>query len=89
MNLKNFETIFAFWKCDVNMAIKTTWAKERLIKHINTVGSGDNNYTRFIIKTIHLDENLVECLFILTTCTTSGITLMCDSVNLIDKDDAW
>ena len=89
MDLKDFETIFAFWKRDVNMTIKTTWAKERFIKHINTVGSGDNNYARFIIKTIHLDENLVKCLFILTTCTTSGITLMCDSVNLIDKDDAW
>ena len=89
MDLKNFETIFAFWKCDVNMTIKTTWTKECLVKHINTVGSSNNNYARFIIKTIHLNEDLIESLFVLTTCTASSITLMCDSINLIDEDNAW
>ena len=31
MNFKNFETIFAFWQSDVNMAIKTTWAKQGFV----------------------------------------------------------
>lgn len=88
MDIKDFDTLFEGWFADVDFAVKSPWPHQRRIEDVRTVGRCDDNYTTFIIKTIHLCEYLVEglLLFLMAACrpATSFLT---DCIDLIDKDD--
>ena len=87
MNIENLKTVFALGQSNINVAVKTTRAKQGFVEHVDPVGSSNNNYTGIIIKTVHLDQNLVESLLIFATSATASVTLMSNGINFIDKDD--
>ncbi len=44
----------------------------------------------FPIKTIHFNQQLVQCLFpLIMSATHTGTTLATDCIDFIDKDDGW
>src|SRR5579872_992609 len=69
-------------------AVKTTGAQQCLVKSIGSVRRGNDYYRLSSIKTIHLDEQLVQCLFALIIGVDAGAALSTNGVNLVNEDDA-
>ena len=76
------------WNND--LAIKTARTLQRRVKYIRTVGCCDHNNGLVAFKTIHFNQQLVQCLLTLIIATAqTGTTLTADSINFINKDDTW
>ena len=90
VNLKNCLTAFQIWGFYSHLAIKSTWAQKRRIKHIWSVCSGNNNQISVVIEAIHLYKQLIKSLLalIVTACHTTSAAAS-NSVNLVNKDDCW
>ena len=74
---------------DDNPAIKAARAKQGRIEHVGAIGRRHQDDAVIGLKTIHLDEKLVERLlaFVMTTAET-GTAMASDCIDLIDKNDA-
>src|ERR1700722_878182 len=89
MDFENLITSFNIGKIDDNPAIKSAWAQQRFIENIRTVCRSDQNDPFIGIKTIHLDEKLIERLFsFIMPAANSRSSMTSDSIDLIDKNDA-
>src|SRR5215813_9382069 len=72
------------------LPVETTGAQQCTIQYIRAVGSGQYNDPRICSKTIHFNQQLVQCAFpfiiahhyILSSCTANRIYL-------INKYDTW
>ena len=88
----HFEYLFSpanIRQANNNLTVKPSWSQQCWIKHIGTVSCGNNNNAVVGFKTVHLYQQLVECLFALVVATTkTGTTMPPHGINLIDKDDA-
>mmetsp|Transcript_16224 Transcript_16224/g.34085 ORF Transcript_16224/g.34085 Transcript_16224/m.34085 type:complete len:284 (+) Transcript_16224:771-1622(+) len=74
---------------DGDLPIKTSRTQQGLIQNVNTVSSRDGNDSRVSVETIHLNQNLVNCLFALVVSTSkSRATLTTDRIDFINEDDA-
>ena len=72
-----------------NLAVKAPRTQKRAVQHVWTVGRCDHDHAVIDVKTVHLDQQLVQGLFTLIVTTAhAGSTLTTDRVNLVDKDNA-
>ena len=76
------------WYCD--LAVKTARTQQCRVQNITAVGRRHDDHAFIGLKTIHLDQQLVERLFtFVIAATVTGTTGPTDSVNLVDKYDTW
>src|SRR5712671_2888220 len=69
--------------------VKAAGAQQRGIKHIRTVGGGNQDHAVIRFEAVHLDQKLVERLFALVVSTAEASAAMAaDSIDLVDEDDA-
>src|SRR5450755_1541766 len=89
MHLQNLQATTDVGLVQHDAAIETTRTQQRLIEHIGTIGRGYDHDVRLLIKTIHLDEELVQRLLALVIAARTGIaTLATNGVNLINEENA-
>ena len=89
MHLKDLLTSTDVRKADHNLAVKSTWTQQCLVKNIWAVGCCNDDDTIIHIKTIHLNEQLVQRLLTLVmTATETRATLATNRINLINENDA-
>ena len=84
------------------MTIETTWTGESFVERLGEVGSGDDDDAFRLLKSVKLDQQLVECLLHVMLVISApftrgtaareshlifGASLAADSIQLIDKDD--
>src|SRR5690606_2342410 len=76
-------------QADHHLTVKTARTQQSGVQYVRTVGSSNDQYALAGFKTVHFNQQLVECLFalIVTTAQTST-TLTAHGVNFVDKDDA-
>ena len=73
---------------DRNLTVKTTGTQQRRIQNVGTVGGGDQDDRLALLKTVHLDKQLVERLLALVvTAAQTSSTLTSHGIDLIDEDD--
>ena len=73
---------------DRHLAVKTAGTQQRRIQNVRTVGGGDQDDRLALLKTVHLDQQLVERLLALVVAAAqAGSALTSHSIDLIDKDD--
>ncbi len=71
------------------MAVEAAWAQESWIEHVGAVGGGDNDDALLGIEAIHLDEELVECLFAFVVTAAHAVSAVAaDGVDFIDEHEA-
>src|SRR5690606_23448293 len=76
-------------QADKYLAIKTTGTQQGFIKHVGTVGGGDNNDAIIAFKTVHFYQQLVERLLALIMATAmAAATMTTYGIDLIDKNNA-
>ena len=72
----------------IDLAVKTAWTQQRLIQDIRTVRGGHNDNAVVGIKTVHLDQQLVQGLLtLIVAAAETCAALTAYSIDLIDKDD--
>src|SRR5437764_12920380 len=71
-----------------HLPIKTPRSQQCWIKYIGTVGGRNHDHIGIGIEAIHLDQNLVQCLFTLIVRTAqTGSALSSYGVDLIHEND--
>lgn len=90
MYCEDFFAIFESWEVDRDTTVKSSRSEECLIENISTVSCCHDDDVGFVIKSIHLSEDLIECLlsFIMTTSDTRR-TFFPDRIDLVDKYNTW
>src|SRR5262249_10453930 len=74
---------------DDHAAVKTPGTKQRRVQHIGPVGRGDQDHAVVRFKTVHFDQQLVECLFALVVpAAKSRAAMASDCVNFVNENDA-
>jgi hypothetical protein len=63
------------------MAVKSPWARERIIKNLAIVGRPNNNDSLVLLESVHLNQKLIEChlhrlLLLQLSRRTNGIDLL-------------
>ena len=72
-----------------DLTVEPAGTQQSRVKHVRTVGRGDDDDTFVGLKAVHLDEQLVQRLLTLViTAAKAGAAMAADRVNLIDEDDA-
>ena len=70
------------------LTVKSTWAENRRVKNIHTVGCCHHDDSFVYTKTIHLNKKLVQCLLsLIGAATHAGSSLAGNCINFINKDD--
>ena len=73
---------------DRNLTVKTTGAQQCRIQNIGAVGRSDQDDRLALLKTVHLDQQLVERLLALVvTAAQASSALTSHGIDLIDEDD--
>ena len=73
---------------DRDLTIKTTGAQQCRIQNIGAIGCGDQDDRLAFLKTVHLDQQLVERLLALVvTAAQTGSALTSHGIDLVNKDD--
>ena len=69
--------------------VETSRTQERRVKDIDTVCCRDNDNALIRTETVHLNEQLVQCLLaLIVTAAHAGTTVTTYGIDLIDEDDA-
>src|SRR5579884_3805150 len=73
-----------------HLAIKATGAKQGRVKDIGTVGCGQNHNGLVWLEAIHLDKQLLQCMFSFIVAGNGTRAAACspDGIDLIDENDA-
>ena len=70
-------------------SVETAGAKQGRVQNVRAVSGGDKNDAFVGLKTVHLNEQLVEGLLALVVAAAkTGAAMASDSVDFIDEDDA-
>ena len=73
---------------DRDLAVKTTGAQQCRVQNIGAVGCGDQDDRLAFLKTVHLDQQLVERLLALVMAAAqTGSALTSHGIDLVNKDD--
>lgn len=90
MYCEDLFAIFESREIDCDTTVKSSRSEECLIKDISTVSCCHDDHIGFVIKSIHLSEDLIECLltFIVPTTDTRR-TFFPDRIDLVDKYNTW
>src|SRR5262245_37259154 len=89
MNFENSQATGPVGSIYGDTSIEASRTQESNIEAIRAVRSAYDHECLAFIKSIHLDQQLVEGLFALVVSIDAGSTLSSNRVNFIDKDDAW
>src|SRR3989344_6401802 len=85
------ENLFAFiniGEIHSDTTIKTSRTKQRRTKHVWRIGSRNDDYTGICFKSIHFNENLIQCLFSFIVSTAQSCAAMTShSINFINKNN--
>ncbi len=89
MNIENLLTPGHIRIGHHHLPVKTTGAQQRRIQHVRTVGGGDKDDAFIRLKTVHLNQKLVQRLFALVIAAAKpGAAMTAHRINLINEDDA-
>ena len=89
MNTKNLFTPFDVRIANRDLAVKPARAQKRGVQHVFTVGRGDDDHAFIGFKAIHLDQQLVQCLFALViAAAVTGPAVTTHRVNFVDEHNA-
>ncbi len=89
MNLEYCQSAIPVGSFDSHAAVEASRAQERFIESIRSVCGSDYDDSLANIKTVHLNEQLVQCLLALIVAIDAGATLATNGIDFVDKDDAW
>ena len=90
MDIENFLAPVDIWVWHMDLPVKPARAQQRLVKHISPVGCRQQNYALIGLKPVHLDQKLVQGLLALVIAAAhAGATMAANSVDLVNKHDAW
>ena len=71
-----------------DLAIESTWTKQRRIENVGPVGRGDQDHALALTEPVHLDKQLIEGLLTFVMATTeAGAALAAHSIDLVDEDN--
>ena len=74
---------------DRDLAVETAGTQQRRIEHVRTVGGSDDDDAFLGVEAVHLDKELIECLFALVVTTAHAMAAMTSNrVDFIDEDQA-
>src|SRR3989344_3226225 len=90
MQLQNLLAIIAIRQIEYHAAIKTSGTQKCRIKHIRTIRRCHHNYLLGWFKSIHLHQDLVECLltFVISS-TNTGSSHAPYRLNFINENNRW
>ena len=75
---------------DHDSSVKAARTQQGRVEHVRTVGRGNENNSFVRFKSVHLDQELIECLLSLVMPSAqAGTTMAADRIDLIDEDYAW
>ena len=73
---------------DRDLTVKTAGTQQCRIQNVGAVGGSDQDDRLALLKTVHLDQQLVKCLLALVvTAAQAGSALTSYGVNLVNEDD--
>ena len=88
----HFQNCFAtaqIGEVDHDLAIEAARSGECLIEHVRPVGRSDDHDAGGLIESIHLNQQLIECLILIGRGgVVAASALAAERVDLVDKDDA-
>mmetsp|Transcript_2465 Transcript_2465/g.5107 ORF Transcript_2465/g.5107 Transcript_2465/m.5107 type:complete len:348 (+) Transcript_2465:713-1756(+) len=88
VNTQDTSAALEVWQVNSHLTIKTSRSEERLIKDINSVSGCNCDDSWVSIKTIHLNQNLIDSLFTFIISTgISSTTLATNSIDLINENN--
>src|SRR3989344_5047433 len=88
MNLENCLALFDIRKIQNNSPVKPARAQERRVENIGTIGRRYDNDLISRLKTVHLNENLIERLLALVMpAAKTGTAMAPDCIDLIYKNN--
>lgn len=89
MHFEDSHAVIEVGKLDINLTVETSGTHESLVENIGAVGGGKDNHAAVGAETVHLGEQLVECVLTLVVGTHIRVLAACAShgVNLVDKYD--
>src|SRR3972149_2189334 len=72
-----------------NLSVKTSRPQKSGIKNVRTIGGRNEDYAVIRFKTIHLNKQLIQCLFpFVMPAAETGAPVSSHRIDLIDEDDA-
>src|SRR5258706_8835890 len=88
MDFENSQPSIPVGSIHRDTAVKAAWTQQGYVKSIGAVGGRDDNHGLPCIETIHLHQQLVECLLAFIVGVDACSTLPSYGVDLINEDDA-
>ena len=89
VHVQNLFAATDVWQRYVHLAVKPARAQQGGVQDVGAVGGGHHNHAQVGLKTVHLNQHLVQGLFTLVIATTQACApLATHGVNLVDEDDA-
>ena len=90
VDFQNFLATLHVGSIHLNLAVKSSRAQQRRVQNVGAVCRRNENHVGLRVKTIHLDEELVQGLLTLIVAAPhAGTTVSTDSVDFVDKDNGW
>ena len=89
MDLQNFLTSLGIRNTYINLTVKTPRAQQCRIQNIRSVGSSQNDNALCPAKTVHFNQQLVECLFPFVLTATKTSTTLMSSRRIAEVSEAY
>ena len=89
MNIVDFASLVDRRQSDLYLTIHATRSFQRRVESVGQIGSGQNNDRLISCETIHLDEELIQCVIALIITTKLLVTLLGNRIDFINEDDGW
>ena len=86
MDLEDLLPALEVGKLNGNAAVKAAGARERRVERFGAVCCGKDYYAVIALKAIHLGEKLIKRLLALIVSAKLTVTLLADSVDLVDEN---
>ena len=88
MHLQDRLTAFQIGCGHAYLTVESTRAQQGGVKHVGTVGRGDDDEVSVVVETIHLHEQLIQRLLTFVMATThAGATLATHGIDFVDEDN--
>jgi thiamine phosphate synthase YjbQ (UPF0047 family) len=89
----NAEYFFSFVQVGqvyMYLTVETSCTQQRLVEHIHTVGGCEDDDTAVGAESVHLGEQLVQCVFSFVVAAHGGILAAgtAHGIYFVDEDDA-
>ena len=88
MDLQDIDTSLQIRFLNRDSAVKSARTQQRRIQNLRTVRRRQDQQTLGSVESIHLGEQLVECLLTLVvSAVAAGVPALSDRIDLIDEND--